>query len=57
MKGKKSEYGKMYSGHEKKSPDGLSLPNQNTIIIKIICIVFCKIWKKYNKIHCKTKYT
>ena len=29
-------YGKKQSGHEKRSPDGLSLHNQNTIIINII---------------------
>ena len=32
------EYGKKQSGHEtKRSPDGLSIPNQNIIIINIIC--------------------
>ena len=34
---KRGEFGKKQSGHEKKrSPDGLSHPNQNTIIINII---------------------
>ena len=33
--GERHEYGKKHSGHEKRSPDGLSHPNQNTIIINI----------------------
>ena len=32
-----------------RSPDGRSLHNQNTIIIKIM-VAFFKIWKKYNEI-------
>ena len=32
----KKRGGKKKSGHEKIGPDGLSLPNQNTIIINII---------------------
>ena len=28
--------GKKYSRHEKSTPDGISLPNQNTILINII---------------------
>ena len=30
------------AGKEKRSPDGLSLPNQNTIIINIICLYFTR---------------
>ena len=33
---------------KKKSHDGLSQPNQNTILINIIWAVFYKIWKNYN---------
>ena len=46
------ERSKQQSGHERKrSPDGLSLPNQNTIIINIIWQHFIrKAKKKYNEI-------
>ena len=40
---------KSKAGTKKKCPDGLSHPNQNTIIINNI-VVFCKMWKKYNEI-------
>ena len=41
--------GKKRGGHKKNKSDGLSLPNQNTII-NIICILFYNICKKYNEI-------
>ena len=34
---------------ERKSPDGLSYPNQNTIILTQFVSIY-KIWKKYNEI-------
>ena len=45
------KYGKKQSGHEKRSPDGLSLPNQNAILMNIIwyyCIRYGKIEMKFN---------
>ena len=33
---------------KERTPDGLSVPNQNTILINII--LFYKIWNKYNEI-------
>ena len=38
------------AGTNKRSPDGLSHPNQNTIIIKQNMVIFYKKWKKYNEI-------
>ena len=41
------------AGMNKRSPDSLSHPNQNTIIIKqnmVIFLIFYKKWKKYNEI-------
>ena len=35
---------------KEKSPDGLSVPIQNTIIINRICYYFRKTLKKYNEI-------
>ena len=39
------EYGKKYSGHDKRSPDSLSYPNRNTIN-KHNLVKFPKKWKK-----------
>ena len=35
---------------EKRNPDGLNYPNQNTIIINIICYHFIRDKKKYNEV-------
>ena len=41
---------KSKAGTIKRSPDGLSHPNRNTIIIKNNLVKFYKKWKKYNEI-------
>ena len=39
------------TGTNKRSPDGLSHPNQNTILInEQHMVIFYKKWKKYNEI-------
>ena len=40
---------KSTAGTNKGSPDGLSHPNQNTIILNKIWYYFIKKWKKYNE--------
>ena len=40
---------KSTTGTKERSPDSLSLPNQNTMLINIKSL-FGKIWKKYNEI-------
>ena len=42
------------AGTNKRSPDGLSNPNQNTII-KQNMVIFYKKWKKYNEIQLTKK--
>ena len=45
---------KSKAGTKKRSPDGLSLPNQNPIIINIICSYFIRYGKssiKFNYMH------
>ena len=43
------------AGTNKRSPDGLSQPNQNTILINII-VLYYNMWKKHNEIQLtKTK--
>ena len=38
------------AGTKKRTSDGLSYPNQNTIIINIICNIFTRNIKNYNEI-------
>ena len=40
---------KSKAGTKERSPDSLSLPNQNTIIINIICQYFIRYGKSYMK--------
>ena len=46
------------AGTNKRSPYGLSHPNQNTIIIKQNMVIVYEKWKKYNEIQLtKKKWT
>ena len=49
---------KSTAGTNKRSPDGLTHPNRNTIIINRNMVIFYTKWKKYNEIQLtKTKWT
>ena len=56
MKYERREYGKKSTeGTKERSPDSLSLPNQNTILINIKWYYFTRYGKKYNEIQLTKK--